>query len=73
MCTAPHVCRDEGDIRGTARRQIWNPKPCKEGEYLLIVEIPVAGQDVLLELCLVRVPELCGLGVQRARTIVYCQ
>jgi hypothetical protein len=54
--------------RGTDRRQYGILNHAKR-EHLLVVEIAVAGQDMLLELFLVRVPELGGLGVQRARTI----
>lgn len=43
------------------------------GRRLLVVEVAVAGQDVALELFLVGVPELGGLGVQRARTGCFCQ
>ena len=39
-------------------------------ECLVIVEVEVASQDVALELFLVGVPELGGLGVKRARAVV---
>jgi hypothetical protein len=36
---------------------------------LVVVEVAVASQDVALELFLVGVPEIGGLGVERARTV----
>lgn len=39
---------------------------CMMRGHLLVVKVTVPGQDVALELFLVRVPELGGLGVQRA-------
>lgn len=39
-------------------------------ECLVVVEVAVASQDVALELFLVGVPELGGLGVKRARAVV---
>lgn len=44
-----------------------NATPKDAGVRLLVVEVAVSGQDVALELFLVGVPELSGLGVQRAR------
>lgn len=44
----------------------------QKGEGLLVVNITVTGQDMLLELFLVRVPELGSLGVEWARTILSC-
>lgn len=38
----------------------------KCSRLLLVVDITVTGQDVALELFLIRVPELGGLGVQWA-------
>ena len=58
------------EIIGVEGRHPLGPTDSKYGirnhakrEYLLVVEITVAGQDVLLELLLVRVPELGGLGI----------
>jgi hypothetical protein len=45
----------------------------KGGGDLLVVEIAVTGQDVFLELFLIRVPELGSLGVEWARAIFSCQ
>jgi hypothetical protein len=36
---------------------------------LLVIQIKVSGQDLTLELFLVIVPQLGGLGVQWARTV----
>jgi hypothetical protein len=44
----------------------------QRGEGLLVVDIAVTGQDVLLELFLIRVPELGSLSVQWARAIISC-
>ena len=40
---------------------------------LLVIQVTVAIQDLLLELGLVRIPKLCGLCVEWARTSIPCQ
>lgn len=49
-----------------------NRRRCKIKRYqipsLFLIQVLVAGEDVTLELCLVRVPKLGCLGVQGART-----
>lgn len=40
-----------------------------ENDDLLIIQIKVSGQDLTLELVLVIVPKLGGLGIQWARTV----
>lgn len=40
---------------------------------LIVVEVAVASEDVALELFLVGVPKLGGLGVERARAVCFGQ